>query len=154
MGDRMRIIGLESKTIIFEMGIDLEDIRIVEDGQEYYSLPLGISLIEKQAYDIGYYEGTVACVKALIHSLRISMDKAMDCLMLKEHDKIIIAAMCTKKYRIDFNPVKAIKDMADENREWGYKAAIKFHAKTIKDSKKITEEVAWDILETIGEKKR
>lgn len=48
MGDRMRIIGLESKTIIFEMGIDLEDIRIVKDGQEYYSLPLGISLIENR----------------------------------------------------------------------------------------------------------
>ena len=44
----MRIIGLESKTIIFEMGIDLEDIRIVKDGQEYYSLPLGISLIENR----------------------------------------------------------------------------------------------------------
>ena len=61
--------------------------------------------------------------------------------------------MCTKKHRIDFEPVKAIKDLADENKEFGYKAAIKFHAKTISNSKKITEEIALDILEVTGENK-
>lgn len=150
----MHITGLKTKTIIFKVGVDLENLRVIENGQESYNMCLAFNEIRKQTYDIGYYEGAVACVKALMHSLGHSMNEAMDYLKFKEIDKPIITAMCTKKYIIDFNPVAALKEIGDEAREHGYRAAVKFHAKTIISSKKLTEEIALDILEVTGENKK